>query len=75
KQVEGAVRARVKEAYGLELAAVNVTLDQNTEQPGLRRIELVVGEEKETSSGAIRPIEPVQPVHIDLSGTPSTSGP
>jgi stage III sporulation protein AF len=76
KQVEGAVRARVKEAYGLDVAAVNVTLDQTSvEQPGLRRIELVVGEEKKTSSGPIRPIEPVQPVHIDLSGRSSNSGP
>ncbi|CAJ1002988.1 stage III sporulation protein AF [Brevibacillus aydinogluensis] len=75
KQVEEAVRARVKEAYGLELSGVNVTLEQSAQQPELRRIELIVGEERERSSGEIKPIEPFQPVHIDLSRPPSSVDP
>ncbi|GED66527.1 hypothetical protein BRE01_02290 [Brevibacillus reuszeri] len=69
-QVAAGVKARVKEAYGVEVQDVAVTVNtQNPDEPKLAKIELVLGEPKEDKPNGQVPIEtvkPIQPVEITV---------
>ncbi|MFD2371900.1 stage III sporulation protein AF [Brevibacillus sp. GCM10020057] len=69
KQVEAAVKAKVKEEYGLDVQHVNIRVDNsNPQQPAIEKIELTIGEEKQEdkSAAVITPIQPIAPVTIQL---------
>lgn len=75
-QVESAVKARVKEAYGMEVQDVQIRLNgDNPAQPTLNGIELVLGEaagEKQQVEGSVQPIQPIQPIDIQVGKTDET---
>jgi len=68
KQVAAGVKARVEEAYGVEVQDVAVIVNsKNPDQPKLERIELVLGEpgeEKKPGQIPIETVKPIQPVEI-----------
>lgn len=66
-QVESAVKARVKDTYGMDVQHVQVIVSsKNPEQPTLERIELLVGEPVPEGESAMEPIKPIQPVEIEI---------
>ncbi|RNB89114.1 stage III sporulation protein AF [Brevibacillus nitrificans] len=68
-QVEAAVKAKVKDEYGMEVQHVEIQVNyQNPEQPALEKIELSVGDSEQKGKSSITPIKPVQPVSIQLNG-------
>lgn len=75
-QVESAVKAKVKEEYGLEVQRVQIQVNnQNPQQPAIAKIELQVGEavpdrqQKQGAGSPIQPIQPVEPVSIQIGRT------
>ncbi len=70
-QMEAAIRSWVKEAHGVELHSVEVKINaDNPEQPTISGISLVVGQAEEKNQRAVEPIKPVEPVIIDVGGSP-----
>jgi len=68
-QIETAVKAKVKDEYGMEVQHVNIQVNnRNPQQPALEKIELSIGEapQEGAKAGSITSIQPIQPVSIQV---------
>lgn len=78
KQMEGMIRAQVKESYDVELAQVTVNVEKTEQSLHIARISLVVAESQQDKAGAAheqaRPaIKPIEPVRINLDGSETSA--
>ncbi|QRG69788.1 stage III sporulation protein AF [Brevibacillus choshinensis] len=73
-QIETAVKARVKEEYGLDVQRVVIKVNnQDPSQPSIERIELTLGETGQETTHAVAPIQPIAPVSIQIGESPNVT--
>lgn len=76
-QVEAAVKARVKDEYGLDVQRVQIQVNRNNpQQPSIEKIELSIGEQGEqAASSTVAPVQPIQPVSIQIGEANAADSP
>lgn len=73
-QIEAAVKAQVKEEYGMDVQRVEIKVNsQDPNQPSIEKIELTIGETEQEIKPAVTPIQPIAPVSIQIGDSPNVT--
>ncbi|MDF2680751.1 MAG: stage sporulation protein [Brevibacillus sp.] len=69
-QVEAAIKAKVKEEYGMDVQHVQIKVNnKDPQQPSIEQIEVSIGDTVQEIKPAVTPIQPIQPVSIQIGET------